>query len=87
VKVSGFNKAEIALLGCLLRSAPLMQTMTLYLPVCPRFIHDKIFLKQLLGLNRSSPKAAVLIIEKHGERCGLCRPSSDDEVAPSLDGE
>lgn len=75
VRVSRFNGDEIALLGCLLRSAPSLQTMTLTLPSCPQYIHEQRFLKQLLGLERSSAKASLIITEDHSEYCEGCQRS------------
>jgi len=72
VKVSNFDKKEIALLGCLFRSAPSLQTMTLTLPRCSQFIHEQSFLKQLLALKRPR-EASVYIAEKHEDYCQRCK--------------
>ena len=71
VKVSKFEEEKIALLGFLLRSSPVLQTMTLALPACSEHIHELRFLQQVLGLKRSSREASVFVSEKHGV-CSGC---------------
>jgi hypothetical protein len=71
-KVSNFDKKEIALLGCLFKSAPLLQTMTLTLPRCSQYTHEQSFLKQLLGLKRPC-EASVYIAEKYEDYCQRCK--------------
>ncbi|KAH9320090.1 hypothetical protein KI387_021859 [Taxus chinensis] len=63
IDVSGFGEKEIAMIGCLLRSASSLQTMTLILPECLKGIHDRNFANQVLDLKRSSA-------EKHGNAPG-----------------
>ena len=71
VNVSNFYKEEIDLLGCLFRSTPSLQTMTLTLPRCSQYIHELGFLKQLLGLKIFS-ESNVIIAEKYEGNCEKC---------------
>eukprot|EP00253_Pinus_taeda_P035130 PITA_35130 len=79
IRVSGFDEEEIALIGCLLRNAPSLQTMTLTLPICSEYVHEQSFLKQLLALSRSSGQATVLITTNQRDNCKRCLASSEDE--------
>jgi len=85
VNVSEFEEEKISLIGCLLRSAPLLQTMTLTLPDCFQYVHELNFLQQLLGLKRSSGEASVFVTEKNGE-CSKCT-TSDSEAGTSSESE
>jgi hypothetical protein len=88
IRVSGLDEEEIAVLGCLLRNAPSLQTMTLTLPICSKYIHEQSFLKQLFALNRSSGQATVVIItSNHGDECKRCLASSEDEDTTSSEDE
>lgn len=80
-------KEEIAPLGCLLKNSPSLQTMTPTLPLCTEYIHEQSFFKRLLGSNRSSGQASLLITAKHGEKRKRCPPSSDDDDTSSSDDE
>eukprot|EP01018_Ginkgo_biloba_P013329 Gb_17463 [translate_table: standard] len=54
IPIYEFGEKEIALLGCILRSTPALEKMTVHRP---KHINDKVyigFLEQLLGLNRAS---------------------------------
>jgi len=79
VRISGLEEEEIALLDCLPRNAPSLLTMRLTLPICFENFHDQSILKQLLGLNRFSGQATVLITANHGNKCERCLASSDDD--------
>ncbi len=71
VKVLNFDKTEIALLGCLFRSAPVLETMILTLPRCSQYTHEQSFLRQLLALKRPC-ESSVYIAEKHENYCKRC---------------
>jgi hypothetical protein len=55
VRVSTFGREEIDLLGCLLRSTPSLQTITLTLPRCSQYIHELSFLNNCWNVNRTHP--------------------------------
>lgn len=91
IMVSGLDE-EIALIGCLLRNAPSLQTMTVTLPTCSGYVHQQSFLEQIFRLNRSSGQATVHITANGWDMCKTCvasslyeeRSSSDEEATTSL---
>jgi len=89
-RVSRFNGEEIALLSSLLRSAPLLQKMTVSLPRCSQYIYVQSFVKHLVGLKRLYGEVSINIIEKHDEDCrDAClkmldgKPNSLIEIYPN----